>query len=88
VTPPKTPPPPPPPPPAEEPGFVTVSAYPWAKVTEGGKVICPVTPCNKVQMSAGTHTLTFENGEQPGQKQTVSVQVKPGETSPKNVGFK
>ncbi len=88
VTPPKPAAPSPPPPPAEEPGFVTVSAYPWAKVTEGGRVVCPVTPCNKVQMSPGLHTLTFENGEAPGQKQTVSVQIKSGETSTKNVGFK
>ncbi len=55
---------------------------------EGGKVICPITPCNKVQMSAGLHSLTFENGEQVGQRQTVSVQVKSGEIATKNVGFK
>ncbi|HVJ93992.1 MAG TPA: hypothetical protein VM580_29585, partial [Labilithrix sp.] len=72
----------------EEPGFVTVSAYPWAKVTEGGKVICAVTPCSKVAMSPGAHTLIFENGEAPGQKQTIVVQVKSGETAAKNVGFK
>ncbi|MBX3197031.1 MAG: serine/threonine protein kinase [Labilithrix sp.] len=88
ATAPKTSTPPAPPPPAEEPGFVTVSAYPWAKVTEGGRVICAVTPCNKVSMGPGTHTLTFENGESPGQKQTVTVQVRSGETSTKNVGFK
>ena len=74
--------------PAGEPGFVTVNAYPWAKVTEGGRMICPATPCNKVQMSPGSHTLTFENGSDPSQKQTVTVQVKPGETTPKNIGFK
>lgn len=79
--------PPPPPPPPEEPGFVTVTSYPWAKVTEGGRVVCPITPCNKVQMSPGAHSLTFEKGEQPGQKQTVSVQVKSGETSTKAVSF-
>jgi serine/threonine-protein kinase len=73
---------------SDEPGYLTVSAYPWAKVSENGKVICPVTPCNKVQVSAGVHALTFENGEQPGQKQTVSVVVKAGETATKNVGFK
>ena len=66
---------------------MTITSYPWAKVTEGGKVICPVTPCNKVQMSPGTHSLTFEKGEQPGQKQTVSVHVKAGETSTKVVSF-
>jgi hypothetical protein len=71
-----------------EPGFVTVNAYPWAKVTEGAKVICPATPCNKVQMSPGAHTLTFENGAEPSQKQTVTVQIKAGETTPKNIGFK
>jgi serine/threonine-protein kinase len=81
---------PPPQPAAEpaEPGYVTVNAYPWAKVTEGAKVICPATPCNKVQMSPGAHTLTFENGADPSQKQTVTVQVKAGETTPKNIGFK
>lgn len=75
-------------PPPEDPGFLTVSSYPWAKVTEGGRVICGTTPCNKVQMSPGPHTLTFENGEQPGQKQTVTVVVKSGEIATKNVGFK
>lgn len=73
---------------AAEPGYVTVSAYPWAKVTEGSKVICANTPCAKVQMSPGAHTLTFENGTDPSQKQTVTVQIKPGETTPKNIGFK
>ncbi|MBX3226868.1 MAG: serine/threonine protein kinase [Labilithrix sp.] len=73
--------------PAEEPGYVTVSSYPWAKVTENGKVICAVTPCNKIAMSPGTHTLTFENGE-TGQKTNATVQIKPGETTPKNIGFK
>lgn len=84
---PVTPPAPPPAAPAEEPGFVTVSAYPWAKVTEGGKVVCAVTPCSKVPLSPGAHTLTFENGEQPGMKKTVSVVVKAGETTTKMVGF-
>jgi hypothetical protein len=39
-------------------------------------------------MSPGAHTLTFENGSDPSQKQTVTVQIKPGETTPKNIGFK
>ena len=78
----------PPPAAVEDPGFVTMSAYPWAKVSEGAKVVCPVTPCNKVQMTPGAHTLTFENGVDPGQKQTLTVQVKSGETVGKTVGFK
>ena len=74
--------------PAEDPGFLTVSSYPWAKVTEGSKVVCAVTPCNKVSMSPGGHTLMFENGTDPSQKQSVRVEVKSGETATKNVGFK
>jgi eukaryotic-like serine/threonine-protein kinase len=90
ATPPKQPtptPPPPPPEPEKDPGFLTVSSYPWAKVTEGGRVICPVTPCSKVQMTPGSHTITFENSEQ-GLKQSVTVSIKPGETATKNVGLK
>ncbi|MBS2016653.1 MAG: serine/threonine protein kinase [Deltaproteobacteria bacterium] len=77
------------PPPAEaaEPGFVTLSSYPWSKVTEGGRVVCPATPCNKVQMSPGTHTLTFENADQ-GLKQTTTVTIKSGETVVRNLGLK
>src|SRR5262249_26959387 len=43
-----------------DPGSLTVSSYPWAKVSDSGKIICPVTPCNKIPMSAGVHMLTFE----------------------------
>jgi hypothetical protein len=39
-------------------------------------------------MSAGPHTLTFENGDQPSQRQTVPVVIKSGETTTKNIGFK
>jgi serine/threonine-protein kinase len=74
--------------PSEEPGSVTLSAYPYAKVSEGSKVICAATPCNRVSMSPGPHTLTFENGVDPSQKQTVTVVVKSGENTPKTIGFK
>lgn len=75
------------PPEPAEPGFVTLNSYPWSKVTEGGRVICPATPCNKVQMSPGSHTLTFENSEQ-GLKQSTSVTIKSGETVTRNLGLK
>jgi serine/threonine-protein kinase len=78
---------PPPQPPAEENGYLTITSYPWAKITENGKPVC-TTPCNKVPLSPGTHTLTVENGETPGQKQTVTVVIKSNETSTKYVGFK
>jgi outer membrane biosynthesis protein TonB len=79
--------PPPQPPTAEEPGYLTVSSYPWAKVTSGGKVICAATPCSKVPMSPGPHNLTFENPEQ-GLKQSVGVVIKSGEVTTKSPAWK
>ena len=83
------PPPPPPPPPAEDkdPGFLTINVYPWAKVSEGGRVICSATPCNKISLSPGSHTLTLENLEQ-GMKQSTTVTIKSGETTTRAIGFK
>jgi serine/threonine-protein kinase len=87
VTPPVKPPVTPPPPSDDEKGFLTISVTPWAKVTEGGRVICSATPCNKVPLGPGTHTLTLENSEQ-GLKQTVTVNIKSGETTAKAYAFK
>lgn len=75
------------PPEPAEPGFITLNSYPWSKVTAGGRVICPATPCNKVQLPAGNHTLTFENSEQ-GLKTTMTVTIKSGETITRNPGLK
>jgi len=82
-------PPPPPPPPVEDkdPGFLTINVYPWAKVSEGGRVLCAATPCNKIPLSPGAHTLTLDNPEQ-GMKQTTSVTIKSGETTTRAIGFK
>ena len=82
-------PPPPPPPPVEEkePGFLTINVYPWAKVSEGGRVLCAATPCNKIPLSPGVHTLTLDNPEQ-GMKQSTSVTIKSGETTARAIGFK
>jgi serine/threonine-protein kinase len=76
-----------PPTPAEDPGFLTINVYPWAKVSEGGRVLCAATPCSKLQLSAGSHTLTLENPEQ-GMKQTTTVTIKSGETTTRAIGFK
>ena len=80
---------PPPPPPSEdkEPGFLTINVYPWAKVSEGGRVLCAATPCNKIPLSPGTHTLQLENPEQ-GVKQSTTVTIKSGETATRAIGFK
>ena len=82
-------PPPPPPPPVEaaDPGFLTINVYPWAKVSEGGRVLCAATPCNKIPLSPGAHTLTLDNPEQ-GMKQSTSVTIKSGETTTRAIGFK
>ncbi len=70
----------------EEPGYLTVSSYPWAKVTVGTRVICAATPCTKVPLSPGQHTLVFENAEK-GLKQAIPVVVKSGEETKKTVGL-
>ena len=82
-----TPPPPPPPVEDKDPGFLTINVYPWAKVSEGGRVLCAATPCNKVPLSPGAHTLTLENPDQ-GVKQTTSVFIKSGETTTRAIGLK
>ena len=80
---------PPPPPPVEEKenGFLTINVYPWAKVSEGGKVLCAATPCNKIALSPGSHTLSLENPEQ-NMHQSTTVTIKSGETTTRAVGFK
>ncbi len=73
--------------PAEEPGFLTLNVYPWAKVSEAGRVLCVSTPCNKIVLSPGSHTLQLENPEQ-GVKQTTTVMIKSGVTTTRAIGFK
>jgi hypothetical protein len=71
----------------KEPGFLTIKVYPWAKVTEGGRVICAATPCIKIPLAPGTHTLQLQNAEQ-GVNQTTSVTIKSGETAIRDLAFK
>ena len=80
---------PPTPPPSEDkdPGFLTINVYPWAKVSENGRVLCAATPCNKIPLSPGSHTLTLENPEQ-GMRQTTTVSIKSGDTTTRAIGFK
>jgi eukaryotic-like serine/threonine-protein kinase len=81
--------PPTPPPVAEEKenGFLTITVYPWAKVSEGGRVLCAATPCIKMPLSPGTHTLQLDNPEQ-GMKQSTTVTIKSGETTTRAIGVK
>ena len=80
---------PPPLPVAEEKenGFLTINVYPWAKVSEGGRVLCAATPCNKIPLSPGPHTLQLENSEQ-GMKQSTTVVIKSGDTTTRAIGFR
>ena len=55
--------------------------------TEGGRVVCAATPCNKVPLSPGAHTLSVENPEQ-GLKQTTTVIIKSGEITTRAIGLK
>jgi serine/threonine-protein kinase len=73
--------------PPEENGFLTINVYPWAKVSEGGRVLCAATPCNKIPLSPGTHTLLLENADQ-GMKQSTTVTIRSGETTARAIGLK
>ena len=50
-------------------------------------MVCAATPCNKIPLSPGSHTLQLENPEQ-GMKQSTTVQIKSGETTARAIGFK
>lgn len=71
----------------EEPGFLTISVYPWATVSEGGRVLCAATPCNKIPLSPGLHTLQLENPDQ-GMKQATTVMIKSGGTTTRAIGLR
>jgi hypothetical protein len=70
-----------------ESGYLTIFSYPWAKVTEGDRVICSSTPCARARMSPGTHMLTLENADQ-GLKTQLAVTIKSGEETKKRAALK
>jgi hypothetical protein len=57
-----------------QPGFVNVVSRPWTRVTENGRVLCVTTPCARIPLQPGAHTLTFEN-EERGAKRSETVIV-------------
>lgn len=71
---------------SEEVGFLTIASYPWSRVWEGGRTLC-ITPCVKLALPGGTHLLTLEN-DASGVKQTISVNITPGETTTKRIAFR
>jgi len=69
-----------------EPGFLRLAVYPWATVIEGDRVVC-TTPCNRVALPPGPHTLSLENAEH-GIRSTIVVNIRSGETTAKAIAFK
>lgn len=72
--------------PVADDGFLTVTSYPWTRVSENGKELC-LTPCVKVRLAPGAHTLLLENAAE-SVKQNVSVTIRSGEITVKGYGFK
>jgi hypothetical protein len=74
------------PPRPDDTGFLTLSSYPWTKVSENGRPLC-LTPCVKVALSPGRHVLLLDN-EESGLQQLVQVTIKSRETTVKSLAFR
>jgi eukaryotic-like serine/threonine-protein kinase len=66
-------------------GFLTVRTVPWSKVFEGARLL-GTTPLANVQLSEGSHALTFVNPDLPPVHKTVIVRA--GEESRLSVELK
>lgn len=58
-------------------GFLNINSLPVSRILLDGQPMGE-TPKTGVQVSAGTHTITFVNADLP--KKSISVTVKAGET--------
>jgi len=67
-------------------GFLTITAYPWARVLEGSRQLCAATPCTKIPLSPGVHTLTMHNPER-GLFSTATVTIRSGEITTRAIGL-
>ena len=72
---------------AEGPGFLTINTVPPARVSERGRVLCTTTPCAKLPLSPGAHTITLENKED-SIKTVIVVAITSGETTSRRVTLK
>ena len=72
---------------ANGPGFLTIVTTPSAKLSVHGRVLCTTTPCSKLALPPGQHTLTLENKEDAS-KTIVTVTIISGETTVKRVKLK
>ena len=67
-------------------GYFTIETYPWTNVTVDGRSL-GVTPIVRAPLSAGAHSVKFENVEQ-GVSQTQSITIVAGETLSKRIGLR
>jgi hypothetical protein len=72
---------------ASGPGFLTIITTPSAKLSVHGRVLCTATPCSKLALPAGQHTLTLE-AKEDSSKTIVTVMIASGETTVKRVKLK
>jgi serine/threonine-protein kinase len=72
---------------ASGPGFFTIRTTPSARVTDRGRVLCTSTPCAKLPLAPGVHTITLENREE-SLKNVISVTIVSGEITSKRVTLK
>lgn len=69
------------------PGFFTIRTTPSARVTDRGRVLCTSTPCAKLPLSPGVHTITLENKDE-SLKTVINVTIVSGEITSKRVTLK
>jgi hypothetical protein len=65
-------------------GYLTVTSSPWSNVSEGGRPLC-LTPCAKIPMASGVHSLVLE--DETGDERFITVRIKGGETTVRTVSF-
>ncbi len=71
--------------PAAQEGYLSLDTSPWTRVTTDGRDL-GVTPLQRVALPAGSHQLTLRNPEL-GVNTTVTVTIRPGETTARRLGL-
>lgn len=71
--------------PAEEAGFLTLDTIPWSEVRLGSRNL-GTTPLRRIELPAGSHTLTLVNPER-GLRTRYQVTIRAGQTVTRRVGL-
>ena len=64
---------------ADPPGYLTLFVYPWANVSENGRML-GMTPLNKIPLTPGEHSLVLANPEK-GINKPLTIVIKTGEVT-------